>query len=80
MYSYVLLRFEKDEFIGFCSEHSSDDYILLQNSCDDSYLAASIERATTASMVGTNSKAVICISYIVYYLRLRIAMYIHQPV
>ena len=36
--------------------------ISFQNSSDDSHLAASIEPATTASMVGTNSKAVSCIS------------------
>ena len=52
----------------------------LRNSSDDSDLAASIEPATTAGMVGTKSKAVICISYIVYYVRFRIAMYLHQPV
>ena len=36
--------------------------ISVQNSSDDSHLAASIEPATTASMVGTNSKAVMCMS------------------
>ena len=44
--------------------------ISLQNSSDDSYLAASTEPATTASMVATHSKAVICVS---------VYSYVHTP-